>query len=164
MNRYASEKETSNLYERRYLPSPPWIEDEQLPPLCHCRAGSKQKIPFAFEPSNVQTDAVLHYVIERVITCAQNRGYTRSMKISVKEKVVRHAHQCGPWQQLVTDVLENHCKDLSASDLSIARKLLERKNSSRDAAERSVLLFELDGRGEIIAKASIADRLGNIML
>ena len=153
---YEQIERENNLCERRYLASPPWIE--KLPSLCHRRIGRKEKLPFAFEESNVQTDAVLHYVIERVLVSAQDRGYARSMKKSVKEKVVRHAHQCGPWQQLISDVLANDCNDLSASDLSIALKLLGRKNTSRDATERAVSLLKLNGRGEIIANACIEDR------
>lgn len=148
--------------DQKYAPPPTWIKD--LPSLSHFRAAGKEKLPFAFEDSTPQTDAVLHFIIARVLARAGERGYIRKTKKSIKDKVVGE-HNSGPWFQVVADVLHKDCPGLSSSDRVIAEKILglpgtPRAGTARDAAEKVVQTLELNGRNEIIAKQCDADRFG----
>ena len=119
-----------------YVPVPPWIME--LPALDHFRVARKavsacakgKKLPFSFEQSTPQTDAVLHHVLKRVIKRAHTRCYTRSLRISsIPTRHGGNDHLTGPWEQLVKDVLR---EDLQVS-------VPESTDQSRDDRECIIL-------------------------
>ena len=102
-----------NLVDTKYIEAPPWID--QLPTISHYSEGGKSKLPFAFEKSTPQTDAVVQFVITRVLRRAQGYGFSRASKLCLKEKLghatkVGGAHIAGPWTRIISRVLNKDCE------------------------------------------------------
>ena len=74
----------ANLADAKYIEAPPWIKE--LPAISHYSKGGKTKLPFALEKSTPQSDAVVQFVLTRVLRRAQGYGFARSSKTSLKDR------------------------------------------------------------------------------